>query len=92
MLERDQYEVGRSESNTLSFQDVAGLSRKHFLSSNAAGSAWKVRDLGNTNGTFVNGTRLAAEHALRMNDRVDAGELSIVFIGGPAPTSLPPTR
>ncbi|HMI87477.1 MAG TPA: FHA domain-containing protein, partial [Polyangiaceae bacterium] len=39
-------------------------------------SAWRVRDLGSLNGTFVNGKRLAAggAHALAVADRLGFGE------------------
>jgi serine phosphatase RsbU (regulator of sigma subunit) len=78
-LERDLYEIGRAASNALCFQDVAGLSRRH-AAFERKGLNWTVRDLGSTNGTFVNGNRLTAEHVLRPNERVDVGELNIVYI------------
>lgn len=40
----------------------------------ATGSDWVLRDLGSTNGTFVNGQRLQAEHVLRAGDTVAFGE------------------
>src|SRR5947209_5743985 len=85
-LERDQYELGRAESNALCFQDVTGLSRRH-AAFERNGSKWMVRDLGSTNGTFVNGIRISAQEALRSNDRVDVGELSVVFTETPPPAA-----
>lgn len=40
----------------------------------AQGDGWILRDLGSTNGTFVDGTRLAAEHALRAGQTLSFGE------------------
>jgi sigma-B regulation protein RsbU (phosphoserine phosphatase) len=80
-LEETQYDLGRGESNRLRFQDVNGLSRRH-ASFERTGPRWIVRDLGSTNGTLVNGKRITEGHLLQPNDRVDLGELSIVFAEG----------
>jgi phosphoserine phosphatase RsbU/P len=85
-LERDRYDLGRAESNALCFHDVTGLSRKH-VAFEREGSKWTVRDLGSTNGTFVNGNRISGAQVLRSNDRVDVGGLSMVFIDGPEPAA-----
>lgn len=83
MLKQDRYEVGRADTNDLSFREVAGLSRKHLVFERD-GSNWVVRDLGSTNGTFVNGTQLSGTQVLKPKDRVTAGELSVVFSEGGA--------
>lgn len=83
-LSRERYELGRAETNDLCFRDVAGLSRKH-LAIEQQGSDWVIRDLGSTNGTFVNGTAITAPQILRPRDRVTAGDLSLMFSEGPAP-------
>jgi sigma-B regulation protein RsbU (phosphoserine phosphatase) len=85
-LERDLYELGRADTNALCFNDVLGLSRKHLVFERA-GSEWVVRDLGSTNGTYVNGTRLEAPHALRPKDRITAGDLNMVFAEAGAPAA-----
>jgi phosphoserine phosphatase RsbU/P len=79
----DRYELGRADTNTLCFPEVQGLSRKH-LAFERNGPKWTVRDLGSTNGTFVNGTRITEPRVLGSNDRVTAGDLSIVFLDAPA--------
>jgi sigma-B regulation protein RsbU (phosphoserine phosphatase) len=85
-LERDRYELGRAESNALCFQDVVGLSRKHLVFERDRAN-WVVRDLGSTNGTFVNGARITGGQVLRSKDRVNVGELSIVFTENAAPVA-----
>jgi adenylate cyclase len=77
-LELDKYELGRANSNALCFPEAQGISRKHLVFKRN-GSKWLVRDLGSTNGTFVNGVRLSEPRVLSSRDRVTAGELSIVF-------------
>ncbi len=79
-LELPRYSVGRSSSNDLSFQGVDGLSREHFALERQ-GAEWTVRDLGSTNGTFVNGVRMDAPTVLRPRDRVTAGQLKLIFHG-----------
>lgn len=77
-LELDEYGLGRADSNALCFPEAQGISRKHLVFERN-GSKWLVRDLGSTNGTFVNGVRLSEPRVLSSRDRVTAGELSIVF-------------
>jgi len=89
-LEHDRYELGRADSNNLCFSDVLGLSRQHLVFERQ-GPNWMVRDLGSTNGTFVNGTRITSAQVLRPKDRVDVGELSIVFNVADAPRLAPTT-
>lgn len=43
------------------------------------GNQFIVRDLGSTNGTFVNGEPLNAAHVLRPGDRIEIGNFAITF-------------
>ncbi len=83
ILKQDRYELGRADTNDLCFRDVAGLSRKHMVFERD-GANWTVRDLGSTNGTYVNGAQLSGTHILKPKDQVKAGELSVVFSEGGA--------
>lgn len=76
-LTQDRYELGRGEAADIRY-DVQGLSRRH-LTLRREGDNWLVEDLGSTNGTFVNGTRIGAPHLLAGGDRVTAGDLIMVF-------------
>ena len=79
-----RYSVGRLASNELSFQGVdERFSREHFALE-LQGADWSVRDLGSTNGTFVNGTRIAAPTILRSGDQITAGQLTLRFKGAGA--------
>jgi putative nucleotidyltransferase with HDIG domain len=58
--------------------DDASVSRRH-AELRANGNAWRVRDLGSTNGTYLNGVRLGpGEMPLKIHDLVRFGNLTIV--------------
>lgn len=77
-LERDRYGLGRTLANDLCYPEVSGLSREHLVFERT-GATWTLRDLGSTNGTLINGKPLTAPHVLEANDRVTAGQLTVVF-------------
>jgi putative nucleotidyltransferase with HDIG domain len=58
--------------------DDSSVSRRHAeIKYTPAG--WRVRDMGSTNGTFLNGARLGAgEHALHAHDIVRCGNVTLV--------------
>src|SRR5580693_1659369 len=89
-LERDRYGLGRTLANDLCFPEVSGLSREHLVFERT-GSTWTLRDLGSTNGTLVNGTPVKAPHLLQPNDRVTAGQLTVVYAEVAAPPQAPQT-
>jgi serine phosphatase RsbU (regulator of sigma subunit) len=70
--------LGRSSENDLCYPDDVSLSRRHLVLARD-GEAWVAEDPGSKNGTFVNGTRLAARTRLRPGDRLTAGHLVLVF-------------
>lgn len=54
------------------------VSRRH-AEIHRAGSGFVINDLGSTNGTFVNGERLIADHRLTDGDIVTIGSVSLRF-------------
>lgn len=71
------------------------MSRRHLRVFQEAG-AWFVEDLGSTNGTRLNGTKVARA-PLRDGDAILAGGTELVFVqkdllGGPVPGGAPPLR
>ena len=77
-LEAPSYRVGRAPSNQISYPNDGGLSREH-LAIERDGSDWMVRDLGSTNGTLVNGERIAEPRVLRSGDRITAGQVILAY-------------
>ena len=68
--------VGRSDNADLSVVDDSFLSNVHARVWIANGTAL-VEDLGSTNGTLVNGTRIDGAVVLRPGDRVQMGSLVV---------------
>jgi predicted component of type VI protein secretion system len=98
-LDQNEIVVGRDASNDIVIND-AEVSRKHaHFYMGPAG--YTLEDLGSTNGTFVNGQRLVALHAMRPGEVVMFGEhveltfeaaaldLNATFVGGPALVGIP---
>jgi serine phosphatase RsbU (regulator of sigma subunit)/pSer/pThr/pTyr-binding forkhead associated (FHA) protein len=77
-LEEESVTIGRSSGNTLSYPDDPRLSRRH-LAFEREGKGWSARDLGSSNGAFLNQEKLAEPRLLRRGDVITAAGLRIVF-------------
>jgi two-component system cell cycle response regulator len=64
--------LGRSEDCEIHFDDVS-LSRVHARALSILGEQFVLRDEGSTNGTFVNGARIADAVRLQDGDRLQLG-------------------
>jgi pSer/pThr/pTyr-binding forkhead associated (FHA) protein len=74
----ESFTIGREPGNGIAIND-AEVSRKHARMAQQ-GTTYTIEDLGSTNGTFVNGVRLTAPHALRPGEVIAFGEqISVVF-------------
>jgi S1-C subfamily serine protease len=75
-LDRAAISIGRNSDVDLRFDPAVELdvSGRHALFARTAAGAWTVRDLGSTNGTFVNGIRITGDVKLKTGDRVMFGE------------------
>lgn len=71
-LSKSDMTIGRDLSNDFVINDVE-VSRKH-LRLLLVGDQYRVEDLGSTNGTFVNGQRLAGPHNLMPGELLSLGE------------------
>lgn len=76
-LDQPVVRIGRGESMDLVIDNVS-VSRRQAEIRDEAGS-WVVRDLGSSNGTFVNGERLTGDHVLRPGDEISFGKFSVFF-------------
>ena len=80
--------VGRSATNTLSFPEDDGLSRRH-LTLEKEGDQWFVKNLASKNGTFVNGALVRSRHHLQPGDSITASLVTMTFSGpGAGPQSV----
>lgn len=71
-LEGDQITIGRDSVNEIVIND-AEISRRHARLT-FQGGKYVLEDLGSTNGTFVNGQRLAGPRVLKAGEVVSFGE------------------
>ncbi|MFZ5928730.1 MAG: sigma 54-interacting transcriptional regulator [Acidobacteriota bacterium] len=69
--------LGRDSDNSLSPRDPV-LSRHHFVLELLNGD-WSIRDLGSSNGTFVNGDRVS-QRRLASDDEIRAGSCRFLFL------------
>ncbi len=75
---KGSYIIGRSAGVDVQLH-VTGVSRKHAeLRYDPAVSGWTIKDLGSSNGTWINGRRVPAA-ALAHGDQFLIGELQILF-------------
>ena len=80
-LEAAEITLGRDSSNTIGVPD-SSLSRQHCAFS-FDDDGWRVRDVGSSNGTFVNG-RPIENHLLVEGDRIAAGGNLLLYLHGDA--------
>jgi diguanylate cyclase (GGDEF)-like protein len=71
--------IGRAPNVELRVEDD-GISRKHARIRAETGRAW-VEDMGSRNGTFVNGTKIAATTELQDGDKIQVGRGTIIRFG-----------
>jgi hypothetical protein len=71
-LQSGETVVGREDGLGISLQGESSVSRRHAALT-LSGSSLTVKDLGSTNGTFVNGRRIDAETPLSPGDEVQFG-------------------
>ncbi|HUP45036.1 MAG TPA: SpoIIE family protein phosphatase [Thermoanaerobaculia bacterium] len=76
-LEESPVSIGRASDCSIPIKDRY-LSRRHAEIIHVDGS-WLLKDLGSVNGTYLNGTRVERDVALKPGDRIRLGDTEIVF-------------
>jgi pSer/pThr/pTyr-binding forkhead associated (FHA) protein len=76
-LEEGTYRIGRSEQNDFQLSDPS-VSASHCEVTLDAGGSLTVRDLGSTNGTFVENRRVT-EAVIRLGQTLRLGSVDLVF-------------
>ncbi|HWL41830.1 MAG TPA: DUF3662 and FHA domain-containing protein [Ilumatobacter sp.] len=76
-LTDDRNLIGRLADCTVVITD--GNTSRHHAVIQRAGSGFVVSDLGSTNGTYVNGQRLVADHRLTDGDTITVGTVALRF-------------
>ena len=80
VIEGDELSIGRDEKNTIVI-DLDNVSRRHALVSVREGKFF-VKDLGSTNGTYLNDDEIHEEQTLRSGDLVKVGGAIFKFLQG----------
>lgn len=78
--------IGRNPDNDVVVSDPS-VSRHHAMLE-LVDSAWRLRDLGSRNGTYLNGSRVDRVVRVQSGDRIEVGD-STFRLGEPAPDSRP---
>jgi len=73
---QDTVEIGRVPTADI-FLDNSGISRCHTKIERSIGGPYIVRDMGSTNGTFLNDRQIVNEAALQNNDIISIGKFSM---------------
>lgn len=76
-LQGEAVSIGRASDCSIPIKDRY-LSRKH-AEIIAVGASWMLKDLGSANGTYLNGSRVEQNQALKTGDRIRLGDTEIVF-------------
>jgi len=79
--------IGRGPENAIVLADerASRLHARVWLQ----GTQVYVQDMGSTNGTFVNDSRISGPHPLRVGDRVKIGQTTLQLAMTPGPVSAP---
>jgi hypothetical protein len=78
VMSGERASVGTAATNDIVITSDRTVSRLHAVIERFPGG-WSVRDLGSRNGTFVNGTRVLADCALRTGDEIRVGATRLSF-------------
>ncbi len=73
----DETLIGRNRQNDIQIRDPS-VSRYHAIIRYVDGQ-YLVVDLASTNGTFVNGSEVSRARELRPGDRIEFGNVNVVF-------------
>jgi pSer/pThr/pTyr-binding forkhead associated (FHA) protein len=77
-LDAERLTVGKGTENDVAVPGDPTVSRLHAVLERFP-AGWCVTDLGSSNGTFVNGERIWAQHRLRHGDEVRVGRTRLLF-------------
>jgi len=89
-LEKSMIDIGRSQENDIVIDNIA-VSRRHAQMEMKEGKGYVLRDLGSSNGTFLNGVQIDAnDHELADGDVIGIAKFEILVKGLTQPSKEAP--
>ena len=86
----DDLVVGRYAAGAGQLAEDSEISRQHAHITREASGEFAIEDLGSSNGTFVNGLKLATPHLLSEGDSIEVGATTLVVQSIVSTTSAAP--
>ena len=87
----DELVIGRGAEGEGKLEEDTELSRLHARVARVPSGGFAIEDLGSTNGTLLNGTRVEGARPLQPGDRIELGGTTLVVdVSAPAPAPAPP--
>jgi pSer/pThr/pTyr-binding forkhead associated (FHA) protein len=77
-LEADRMTIGKAAENHVALSDDPTASGLHAVLERFP-AGWCVADLGSSNGTWLNGTRIWSSQRLRHGDEIRVGQTRLIF-------------
>jgi pSer/pThr/pTyr-binding forkhead associated (FHA) protein len=87
----DETRIGRAAENTVFFEDSTGLSRYHARI-RRENEQFIFEDMNSSNGSYVNGTRVFELVSLKDGDRLEIGNIHLIFRTSPVQLSSDTTN
>jgi pSer/pThr/pTyr-binding forkhead associated (FHA) protein len=84
LLVEERLVIGRQSEGPGKLADDPELSRHHAEITRTPEGEFTIEDLSSTNGTFVNGLRIAAPAVLAVGDEIEVGGTTLVVRAAPA--------
>jgi pSer/pThr/pTyr-binding forkhead associated (FHA) protein len=84
ILVEDELVIGRQAEGAGRLSEDSEISRQHAHLAREASGDYSIEDLGSSNGTFVNGLRLAAPQLLAEGDSIEVGATTLLVRSIPA--------
>jgi len=91
ILVEDELVIGRQAEGAGRLSEDSEISRQHAHLAREASGDYSIEDLGSSNGTFVNGLRLAAPQLLAEGDSIEVGATTLLVRSIPAKAAVAQT-
>jgi serine/threonine protein kinase len=81
-LDREEFLIGRHAPGEGKLDNDIEISREHARVTRDEFGRYVIEDLGSTNGTYVNDTRIGGPQVLALGDRIEVGQTTLEVVPG----------